>query len=130
AGAWESPEADPDITASNWIWSDKDKFKRWQRTQFFVDKTLDFLRRNKDAPCLVNLWLDDVHTPWVPNAAVAKEKDQNVLKNLKPVLTEMDHQVGRLLDGIKKLGIDDHTLIVFASDNGPYPHLPGRTVGL
>src|SRR4051812_36154961 len=43
AGTWESPEPHPDITASNWIWSDKDKVKRWKRTEFFVDRTLDFL---------------------------------------------------------------------------------------
>ena len=130
AGTYESPEPDPDITATNWIWSNKDKFKRWQRTQFFVDKTLDFLRRNKDAPCFVNLWFDDVHTPWIPNANAMKEKDHNVMKNLKPVMAEMDRQIGRLMDGIKKLGIDDRTLVIFTSDNGPYPHLAGRTVGL
>src|SRR4029079_1058336 len=26
------------------------------------------------------------------------------------------------------LGIDDRTLVIFTSDNGPYPHLPGSTV--
>ena len=40
--------------------------KRWDRTAFFVDKTLDFLRRHQDTPCFVNLWPDDPHTPWVP----------------------------------------------------------------
>jgi arylsulfatase A-like enzyme len=130
AGTYESPEPDPDITATNWIWSEKDKVKRWERSKFFVDKTLDFLRRNKDAPCFVNLWFDDVHTPWIPNAAVMKDKEQNVMKNLKPVTAEMDRQIGRLMDGIKELGIDDKTLVLFASDNGPYPHLAGRTQGL
>ena len=41
--------------------------KRWDRTAFFVDKTLDFLRRHQGQPCFVNLWPDDVHTPWVPS---------------------------------------------------------------
>jgi arylsulfatase A-like enzyme len=127
AGTYESPEPDPDITATNWIWSDKDKVKRWERSKFFVDKTLDFLRRHKDGPCFVNVWFDDVHTPWVPNAEVAKENEQNVMKNLKPVTVELDRQIGRLMDGLKDLGIDDNTLVLFASDNGPYPHLAGRT---
>src|SRR5262249_14977165 len=130
AGTYESPEPDPDITATNWIWSDKDKFKRWQRTEYFVDKTLDFLRRHKDGPCFVNLWLDDVHTPWIPNEAATKEKNPNVPTNLIPVGEEMDRQIGRLMDGLKKLGIDDKTLVIFSSDNGPYPHLAGRTQGL
>src|SRR3954468_18828394 len=67
AGTWESPEPHPDITATDWIWSDKDRVKRWDRTAFYVDKTLDFLGRHKDRPCFVNVWLDDVHTPWVPD---------------------------------------------------------------
>jgi arylsulfatase A-like enzyme len=130
AGTYESPEPDPDITATDWIWSDKDKVKRWKRTEFFVDKTLDFLRRNKDAPCFVNLWLDDVHTPWIPNEAATKETNPNIPTNLKRVGEEMDRQIGRLIDGLKELGIDDKTLVVFSSDNGPYPHLAGRTQGL
>lgn len=127
AGTYESPQPDPDITATNWIWSDKDKVKRWQRTRFFVGKTLDFLRRNTDQPCFVNLWFDDVHTPWIPNKEAQKEKNPNFVKNLKPVIAEMDEQIGLLMRGLKTLGIDDRTLVVFTSDNGPYPHLSGRT---
>jgi arylsulfatase A-like enzyme len=130
AGTYESPEPDPEITATNWIWSPKDKYKRWERTAFFVDKTLDFLGRNKKSPCFVNVWLDDVHTPWIPNASAQEEKAPNVGKNLKPVLVEMDRQIGRLMAGIKKLGLDHQTLVIFTSDNGPYPHLPGRTNSL
>jgi arylsulfatase A-like enzyme len=129
AGTYESPEPDPEITATTWIWSPKDKYKRWERTRFFVDKTLDFLRRNDDQPCFVNLWLDDVHTPWISIEKAEKEKNPNVAKNLRPVITEMDKQIGRLMHGLKALGIDGRTLVIFTSDNGPYPHLPGRTAG-
>ena len=45
----------------------KDQVKRWDRTRYFVDNALDFLRRHKDQPCYVEIWPDDVHTPWVPN---------------------------------------------------------------
>src|SRR5262245_28829692 len=41
AGTWESPAPHPDITATDWIWSPRDKVKRWDRTAFFVDKTLE-----------------------------------------------------------------------------------------
>jgi arylsulfatase len=34
-------------------------------------------------------------------------------------LMEGDHHVGQILDTLKELGIDDNTLVVFASDNGP-----------
>ncbi len=128
AGTWESPEPHPDITATDWIWSAKDKVKRWDRTAFFVERTLDFLRRNKDRPCFVNLWLDDPHTPWVPSAAAKKG---NTRANLRGVMEEVDRQIGQLLKGLKALGIENNTLVIFLSDNGPLPTFGGaRTVGL
>lgn len=129
-GTYESPEPDPEITGGNWVWSPQDKVKRWERTRYFVDKTLDFLQRNKEAPCFVNVWLDDVHMPWIPSEVAMPEKDKALPKNLALVTAEMDKQIGRLMEGIKRLGIDENTLVIFASDNGPYPHLAGRTVGL
>jgi arylsulfatase A-like enzyme len=127
AGTWESPEPDPDITATDWIWSDKDKVKRWERTAFYVEKTLDFLARHKDRPCFVNVWLDDPHTPWVPDAAAGKGAPTR--ENLKAVMEENDRQIGRLRAGIKALGIERETLLIFASDNGPLPTLDGARSG-
>jgi arylsulfatase A-like enzyme len=128
AGTWESPQPHPDITAGNWIWSDKDKVKRWDRTAFFIDRTLDFLKRHQDRPCFVNVWLDDPHTPWVPSAD-AKKGDSAA--NLRAVMVENDRQIGRLLDGLKGLGIEKDTLVLFASDNGPLPTFKGdRAIGL
>ena len=102
--------------------------KRWERTAFFVDKTLDFLKRHKDQPCFVQLWPDDVHTPWVPGG---QAKRGDTAENFHPVLREMDRQLGRLFDGLRDLGIEDNTLIVFASDNGAMPTFQGaRSAGL
>jgi len=35
-------------------------------------------------------------------------------------MMEGDFHVGRLLDTLKELGVEDNTIVVFASDNGPY----------
>ncbi|MBA4062448.1 MAG: N-acetylgalactosamine-6-sulfatase [Isosphaera sp.] len=136
-GTWESPEPHPDLTARDWIWSLDDKVKRWDRTGWMVDRTLDFLRADADAPCFVNLWLDDPHTPWVPTA-----DDQQVGKGgratgkgdtperLAKVLAETDRQVGRLLDAVRgRKGRP--TVVLFLSDNGPLPTFDRkRTAGL
>jgi arylsulfatase A-like enzyme len=127
AGTWESPEPHPDITATDWIWSDKDKVKRWDRTAFFVDRALDFLARRKDGPCFVNVWLDDPHTPWVPDAAAGQ--GASTARNLKAVMEENDRQIGRLRAGLKSLGIERDTLLLFLSDNGPLPTLRGARSG-
>jgi arylsulfatase A-like enzyme len=125
AGTWESPE--PDITATDRIWSDRDKVKRWDRTAFYVDKALDFLARHKGRPCFVNVWLDDPHTPWVPDAAAGKGAPTRA--NLKAVMEENDRQIGRLREGLRALGIERDALLIFASDNGPLPTLGGARSG-
>jgi arylsulfatase A-like enzyme len=128
AGTYESPQPDPDITATNWIWSPQDKVKRWDRSAFFVDKGLDFLKRHRNQPCYVNIWPDDVHTPWVPSQERLTEYPNGPEEQRKfsAVLDEYDRQVGRLLAGLKELGLEDNTLLIFSSDNGPLPTFGGR----
>lgn len=133
SGTYESPDPDPAITATNWIWSDKDSIKRWNRTAYFVDKTLAFLSANKNKPCFVNLWTDDVHTPWVAGddetgryPGMPEEE-----KSFESVLQEFDRQLGRLMTGLKELGIDENTIVIFTSDNGPLPNFrQDRSAGL
>lgn len=130
---YESPEPDPALTATDWIWSDVDSVQRWDRTAYFVDKTLDFLRRNKGMPCFVNLWPDDMHTPWVPeeNRRQAGKFPMNPDEEaaFKLVLAEFDKQMGRLFDGLDDLGMAENTLILFTSDNGPLPSFRGSRSG-
>ncbi len=137
-GTWESPQPHPDLTARNWIWSAEDRVPRWGRTRWMVDRTLEFLRKNADRPCFVNLWLDDVHTPWVPSA-----EDQRAGRGgrasgkgdtpdrLRRVLAEMDRQVGRLLEALRQRKTNRPTLVLFLGDNGPLPTFEQRrTAGL
>lgn len=132
---WESPNPHPDITATNWIWSPQDKVKRWDRTAFFVDKMLDFLRRHPDQPCYINLWPDDTHTPFVPSAEMKRKHsaadNPNGERNFKGVIEEYDRQMGRLFEGLQQLGIVTNTLVLFTGDNGPLPtYEHRRTAGL
>lgn len=129
SSTWESPDPDPLISAENWIWSKTDSVKRWDRTGYFVDRTLAFLAKHKGQPCFINLWPDDVHTPWVadekdmqryPEGAQGRRQFEAVMKNY-------DRQMGRLMEGLKKLGIDQHTIVVFTSDNGALPTFDTRS---
>jgi arylsulfatase A-like enzyme len=122
---WESPDPDPKLTATNWIWSDQDEIKRWNRTAYFVDKTLDFLQRHPDDPCFINLWPDDVHTPWVYETDGGGVVNNETAATFSVVLAELDVQIGRLMEGLKTLGIDEKTLVIFTSDNGPAPAFSG-----
>ena len=132
-GTYESPEPHPDITATNWIWSAHDPVARWDRTKWMVDRTIDFVRADKQKPAFVNLWLDDTHTPWVPSAEQIKERGPagENRENFRKVLVEMDRQIGRLLSAIRETKSDRPTLIIFTGDNGPLPTFnQTRTAGL
>src|SRR5262249_39671290 len=88
----------------------------------FIDKTLDFLQRHKGQPAYVNVWLDDVHTPWVPDEAAQGAQTRNETpEKLRKVIIETDRQIGRLLEGLRALGVERQTLVIFASDNGALP---------
>ncbi len=102
-----------------------------------VDETIDFLRRyNGKKPMFVNLWLKDPHTPLWPS-----DEQREPYKGMHPdketyysVLTDADYQIGRLMKALKKMGLDENTLVIFSSDNGP-AHVPpalyvGSTGGL
>jgi arylsulfatase A-like enzyme len=129
-GTYESPEPDPNITATNWIWSPQDKVKRWDRTRYFVDHALDFLHRHENQPCYVEVWPDDVHTPWVPNLARETQNPQsNLRRDFCAVLANYDVQMGRLFEGLKSLGLENNTLVIFTSDNGPVPSFNHERTG-
>ncbi len=131
SSTYESPAPDPLLTATDWIWSPQDSVKRWDRTAYFVDKTLDFLKKHKGEPCFINLWPDDMHTPWVGNVEEQDivPHDYQSEKNFCTVLAEYDKQIGRLLSEIKKLNLDNNTVVIFVSDNGPAPSFRGSRAG-
>lgn len=124
SSTWESPDPDPKLTSTNWIWAPTDEVKRWDRTAYFIDKTLDFLSRHKDQPCFVSLWPDDVHTPWVYDGDEASQRQS--FQSLSIVLAELDRQIGRFMQGLKDLGIDENTIVIFTGDNGPAPAFDGH----
>ena len=97
--------------------------ERIHRTRIQADYAIEFIRRNKDQPFYVRYFPNDVHAAHLP-APGTEEKYKPVSDNpydwkFLAVLENMDHQIGRLIDEIDKLGLREKTLIVFTSDNGP-----------
>ena len=54
-----------------------------------------------------------------PNLPSAEFKGKSRIGNYGDKLMEGDYHVGRILDTLKELGVEDNTIVVFASDNGP-----------
>jgi arylsulfatase A-like enzyme len=135
-GTYESPQPAAPLGLKTTPWGtqlEPQQVPRHDRTRWMVDQTLSFIRQNAQRPWLVNLWLDDLHTPFRPSAEqrsrVAAEAPRPV--EYRAVLDEMDRQIGRLLDGLAELGQDERTLLIVAGDNGPEPTYDRRrTLGL
>ncbi len=102
-------------------------------SRIVVDVTIDFLKRNKDqgAPMFVNLWLKDPHTPlWPTDEQKAPYKSMDPDKEIYyGVLTDADKHIGRLMQALKEIGLDENTLVIFSSDNGPAGYGPSKTAG-
>jgi arylsulfatase A-like enzyme len=111
------------------IWQDAERlgkpFTWMQRSEItagFIDAAIPFMEKaaRQGKPFYVNLWPDDVHSPfWPPVEKWADNKRGLYLA----VLEEMDRQLGKLFDHVRNSpDLRNNTLIVVCSDNG---HEPG-----
>lgn len=74
-----------------------------------------FMEQNKDKPFLLYLSTYTVHTPLqAPQEVIDKNKGNKYLA----MIDKLDENVGKVLDKIKSLGLEENTLVVFYSDNG------------
>ena len=83
-----------------------------------VAKSIDFMKRQTAAgkPFFLYLPFSMGH---FPNLTSKQFAGKSRIGQYGDKLMEGDHHVGQILDTLKDLGIDDDTLLVFASDNGP-----------
>lgn len=90
-------------------------------------KAIDFMKRQKAAgkPFFLYLPFSMGHVPNLPAKAFA---GKSRIGNYGDKLMEGDFHVGQVLDTLKELGVENNTIVVFASDNGPYGEA-GREFG-
>ena len=86
-----------------------------------VDFAEDFIKRNKDKPFFVNLWLHEAHTAHYPQDKFMDkfsylDEQKQVYAS---VIAEGDEAVGRILKLLEQLNVDENTMVVFSTDNGP-----------
>ncbi|MCH7226874.1 sulfatase-like hydrolase/transferase [Haloferula sp. A504] len=91
-------------------WRDEDM------TDDFMNKALAWIEANRNGPFFLFFSSQDCHVPRLPH-----ERFQGVsaLGWRGDAIAQIDWSVGAILDKLEALGIEDDTLIVFCSDNGP-----------
>jgi arylsulfatase A-like enzyme len=118
------------VNANGPTWDEPDITFRAKSSAAIVDETIRFITGHKNKPFYVNAWMLIPHAPLNPPEEQMKPYD-----SLNPVnrnfpfksaaqifygsVTDMDKQIGRLLQALDDLGLAENTMILFSSDNGP-----------
>ena len=96
-------------------------------TPRYTQQALQFVERSKDSPFFLYM----PHTfPHIPLAASPRFRGKSPLGLYGDVVEELDWSVGEVLAKLKQTGLDNQTLVMFSSDNGPwYQGSPGQLRG-
>ena len=94
-------------------------------TRRYTERALRFIERNRDRPFFFYFAHAMPHKPLACSEAFYKKSGAGLYGD---VLAELDWSVGRVLARLKELGLDERTLVIFTSDNGPW--YGGSTGGL
>lgn len=88
-----------------------------QLTTWYTERAVQFIEKSKDKPFFLYL----AHSmPHVPLHVSNKFKGKTQRGLYGDVIAEIDWSVGQVLDTIKRLKLDNDTLVIFTSDNGPW----------
>jgi len=88
-----------------------------QLTERYTQEALAFIREHKEEPFFLYLAHSMPHVPlWVSDPYL----DVSGAGLYGDVMRELDASTGRILEELERLGLDDDTIVVFTSDNGPW----------
>lgn len=94
-------------------------------SQIFADRAIQFIKKNGQKPFFYYLSFTAAHEILVPEPQF---KGKSKAGPYGDVVEGMDYHVGRVLDTLEQLKLDDNTIVIFTSDNGPWYN--GSTGGL
>ncbi len=88
-----------------------------QLTTQYTERAVRFIEKNKDRPFFFYL----AHNmPHVPLHVSSKFKGKSAQGLYGDVIMEIDWSVGEILKALRQHQLDDNTLVIFTSDNGPW----------
>ena len=88
-----------------------------QFTTEFTERTVEFIRDNRDQPFFVYLPHPQPHVPLFVSEKFKGKSEEGLYGD---VMMELDWSVGRINDTLEELGLAENTLVIFTSDNGPW----------
>lgn len=101
-----------------------------QLTTDYTTRAVSFIKKNKNKPFLVYLAHSMPHVPLFVSDKFKGKSEQGLYGD---VMMEIDWSVGEILKTLRELGLEENTLVVLTSDNGPwinYGNHAGSAAGL
>ncbi|WP_282124520.1 sulfatase family protein [Algibacter mikhailovii] len=86
-------------------------------TNKYTNKAKQFIIENKEKPFFLYMAHSMPHIPLYASNTFAGTTERGLFGD---VIEEIDWSVGEILNTLKTLGLDKNTLVIFASDNGPW----------
>lgn len=86
-------------------------------TTSYTEKAVDFITRNKARPFFLYVAHSMPHVPLYVSEKFKGKSEQGLYGD---VIMEIDWSVGEILSSLRKHGIDQNTMVLFTSDNGPW----------
>ncbi len=86
-------------------------------TTWYTERAVDFIRRHQDRPFFVYLPHSMVHVPLYVSDKFRGKSNAGLFGD---VVMEVDWSVGQVLQTLADLNLDDNTLVIFTTDNGPW----------
>ncbi len=88
-----------------------------QLTTRYTEAALEFISAQRDRPFFLYLAHNMPHVPLFVSEKFAGKSRRGLYGD---VMMEIDWSVGRIMARLRELGLDERTLVVFTSDNGPW----------
>lgn len=92
------------------LWKDEDF------ADVFIGKVKEFIRGSKDKPFFLFFSFNDIHVPRAPHPRFTGKSGMGYRGD---AIVQMDWSVGEVMKTLKENGLDDNTMVIFTSDNGP-----------
>ena len=113
------------LSHGDWMDGTELKDQKGYSTHIITDKSVDFIKRNKENPFFLYVSHQAVHNyyqiPSDPPGTRGRDiplQGEQARARYKIMLEDLDKGVGKILDALRKLGLEENTFVFFFSDNG------------
>lgn len=88
-----------------------------QLTTRITERSVDFIKRNKDNPFFLYVPHPQPHVPLFVSEKFKGKSERGLYGD---VIMEIDWSVGQIMQALKDNGLEENTMVIFTSDNGPW----------